>query len=241
LARPVIAPQFESRDPYWIVKRLSNRLGRGDGFIFQNAEERVEHDLLPFGVNLKDFSLQAGVVRLPERIDEGTAVRPVFPTPSGKIEFRSQLLIRQGQPAVPAFTPVPQPGPGFFRLLYGQSPVHSHTTTGNNPWLGHEMAENELWINDQEAKRLGFIHGEQVLLENQDGVWSPNPIRLKLTPGIRWDCVYTVHGFGSRSPLLHFGYNRGVADSSLMTRSLPDPVSGCRGLRVNFVRPVKKG
>lgn len=241
LARPVIAPQFESRDPYWIVKRLSNRLGRGDGFIFQTAEERVEHELLRYGVTLKDFSRQSGVVRLPESSDDRTDSRPVFPTPSGKMEFRSQFLVRQGHAAVPDFTPVPQPGPGFFRLLYGQSPVRSHTTTANDPWLGHEMAENELWINEQEAFRLGFSHGERVLLENQDGVWSPSPVRLKLTPGIRRDCVYTVHGFGSRSPLLHFGYDRGVADSSLMTRSLPDPVSGCRGLRVNFVRPVKKG
>ena len=36
-----------------------------------------------------------------------------------------------------------------------------------------------------------------------------------------------------------FGF--GVSDSSLVTRSVPDPVSGVRGIRGNFVRFVKNG
>lgn len=44
---------------------------------------------------------------------------------------------------------------------------------------------------------------------------------------------------GPSSFFLQQGFDRGVSDTSLMTRSSKDPVSGVPGMRVNFVRAGK--
>lgn len=162
-----------------------------------------------------------------------------FPTASGQVEVYSAAFAAQGWPPLPEYEPTPEPPSGFVRLLYGRSPVHTLSSTMNNPWLNHEIAENEVWVNGSYAAPLGIKDGQRVFLENQDGIRSCKPVKVKVTPGIRPDCIYMVHGYGCRSALLKEGFDRGVSDTSLMTRSSKDPVSGVRGMRVNFVRFVK--
>ena len=236
---PVVAPHYEARDPYWIVKELSTRLGRGDGFRFTDIQERLNHELSHDDLSLAKISSQGGFAILPKATEGENNVR--FATPSGKIEFFSKFLSADSLALVPSYEVVPEPPKGFVRLLYGRSPVHSQSATCNNKWLRHEIAENELWLNDQLAEKLFVDDGDQIFIENQDGVRSTKPIAVKITPGIRYDCVYLVHGFGVRSPLLTKGFDQGVSDSLLMTRSRRDQFSGSRGMRVNFVRFIKNG
>ncbi|MCK5438157.1 MAG: hypothetical protein KAI90_09080 [Desulfobulbaceae bacterium] len=82
--------------------------------------------------------------------------------------------------------------------------------------------------------RIRIIDGDELFLENQDGFRSIQPVKIKVTPGIRVDCVYMAHGFGSRSPHLNTGFLKGVSDAFIITRSGLDPISGCRGTRVNI-------
>ena len=79
-----------------------------------------------------------------------------------------------------------------------------------------------------------------MILENSDGVKSP-PVTLRVTEGIRSDCLYTVHGFGHRSESMRLAFNRGASDTALMTKVAIDPLMGGTGMRVNFVRPLKAG
>ena len=72
------------------------------------------------------------------------------------------------------------------------------------------MPENEVWINDDVAARLGFKNGDRVWLENQDGAHS-GPIQVKATQRIRKDCVYMVHGFGHDAPGMTRAHGRGPA------------------------------
>ena len=174
--------------------------------------------------------------------DEKVPLPPVFfPTSSGKIELYSSALELKGFAPLPELEPVDPAPTGFARLLYGRSPVHTGSSTMNNSWLLHEFPEPVLWVNDKIAENLKIADNDNVFLENQDGVRSIQPIRVKVTPGIRWDCVFMVHGFGSRSMHLSRAFHRGISDSALMTRTAPDPIGGNRGLRVNFVRFVIKG
>ena len=129
---------------------------------------------------------------------------------------------------------------GYFRLLYGRSPLHSFARTQNNEILNGYQPENDLWINDKIAAELGLIDGEYVNLENQDGMLSNN-IKLNVTPGIRPDAVFMVHGFDHKSPLLKRAYGKGASDTYLLSRYKVDPISGGTGMRVNFVRIIKDG
>jgi thiosulfate reductase / polysulfide reductase chain A len=97
------------------------------------------------------------------------------------------------------------------------------------------MPENQVWINSDVAKDLRLDEDQRVVLENQDGVRSL-PVAVRVTPGIRRDCVYMVHGFGQESRALRRAYRKGASDTQLMTRISIDPVMGGTGMRVNFVR-----
>jgi len=97
------------------------------------------------------------------------------------------------------------------------------------------MPENEAWISTQAAKDLRVADGQRVVLENQDGV-KGLPVKLRVTAGIRSDCLYMVHGFGNQSRALRRAYSKGASDADLMTRVKIDPVMGGTGMRVNFVR-----
>lgn len=255
---PVVQPSFETREPYWIVKNLADQLDSNNSFFHEDGAAFLDSQLRKAGWFLGDLRAGTGIKMVyDEMAQEAPPPAPVadaapgigpasspslkmrFPTASGQAEVYSAAFAAQGWPPLPEYEPTPEPPPGFVRLLYGRSPVHTLSSTMNNPWLNHEITENEVWVNPSYAAPLGIKDGQPVFLENQDGIRSFKPVKVKVTPGIRPDCIYMVHGYGCRSALLKEGFDRGVSDTSLMTRSSKDPVSGVRGMRVNFVRFVK--
>ncbi len=145
------------------------------------------------------------------------------------------MLKQVGADPLPRYTPVADPPIGYFRLIYGRAPVHSFARSENNMILDALMPENEVWINADAARDLGLEDGHRVVLTNQDGAQSL-PVRVRMTKGIRRDCVYMVHGFGHQSRELRKAYQRGASDTRLMTRVKVDPLMGGTGMRVNFVR-----
>ncbi len=176
-----------------------------------------------------------GIVRgAPPPVFYEDGVEPVFPTPSGKIEFYSTQLRDAGFDPVPRFQPTPEPPAGAFRLLFGRAPMHSFGRTQTNPLLGELMSENEVWLNAAVARRLGLESGAWVRLRNQDGGLS-NRVRVRPTERIRGDCVYIVHGFGQTARGLAPRYRKGASDAGLVTRYERDPLMGGTGMNVNFV------
>jgi len=239
---PTVKPLYESKPGWWIVKQLARRLGLEAYFPWRTPEEHLEMLVKPLGVNMTALRSR-GAAALPGRPfieDRKPEDGPLFPTPSGKIELYSSLLAETGFDPLPRYEPIQDPPPGYFRLIYGRAPVHTFARSQNNALLHSLMPENEVWINTGAASSLGLTDREYVTLENQDGVRSL-PIRVKITPGIRPDCVFMVHGFGERSPRMHKAYRKGASDSELMTRVKIDPLMGGTGMRVNFVRFLREG
>jgi len=160
---------------------------------------------------------------------------PEFNTPSGKIELYSEELAAYGFPPLPVYTPLPQPDAGYYRMIYGRSPVHTFCRTTNNPRLVDLQDENKLWVNPKVAKEWDLKDDQEIWLQNQDGIISEFSIKVRITERIRWDSVYMVHGFGHKDKRLTRAYGKGVCDSELMTKVLIDPESGGTGMRSNFV------
>nr|MBF0221164.1 molybdopterin-dependent oxidoreductase [Desulfobulbaceae bacterium] len=236
--QPLVEPRFAVKDPYWIVKQLSSRLGKGENFHFDSVDERTQFEMAGLGVSLVDIK-KNGFARI--RPTNGVADESADASPVVPIALFSVELQERGVAPLPLFEPVQLPPPGYSRLVSGRSPVHSNSTTANISWLSEENPEPELWLNDRVAKKLGVHDNQYLFLENQDGIRSLKPVRVKVTPGIRVDTVFLPHGFGCKSPFMTKAFNHGVSDASLVTRSVPDPVSGVRGIRSNFVRFVKNG
>jgi len=234
LRQPVVDSPADQKPNWWIARELALRLGLEAYFPWKTIEEYLSTRLEQAGLSL-DALRTHGVVRgaeTPVTYEEG--VPPEFPTPSGKIEFYSTQLRDAGFDPVPKYTPPEEPPPGTFRLLYGRAPVHSFSRTQTNPILAELMNENELWVNEDMAARLGFENGERVVLRNQDGAVS-QPVRLRATQRIRRDAVYLVHGFGHTAKGLAPRFRRGASDAGLITRYVLDPIMGGNGMSVNFV------
>ena len=242
LRQPAIEPLYESKPGWWIASEMARRLGLQAYFPWKDPEQHLQTLIEPLAISSNVLRTRGAVSftgrpyiedRLPE---DG----PLFPTASGKIELYSASLKDAGFDPLPQYVPVANPPIGYFRLLDGRTPLHSFGRTQNNALLSSLTSENELWINAAAARDLGLKDSQRVVLENQDGSRSL-PIRLRVTEGIRQDCVYMAHGFGHGAWQLRRAYHRGASDAELMTRVQVDPIMGGTGMRVNFVRIVREG
>ncbi len=240
IREPVIEPLHDTRPGWWIAREMARRLGLEAWFPWATPEQHLAGLIEPMGINPAELRVRGAVAfeGRPYVEDRKPEDGPLFPTPSGKIELVSSTLKELGFDPMPRYTRFADPPPGWFRLLYGRAPVHSFSRSENNAGLNALMPENECWLSEPAARNLHVADGERVILENSDGVRSL-PVKARVTPGIRPDCVYMAHGFGHRSRALHKAYGRGASDNQLMTRVSVDPIMGGTGMRVNFVRVLK--
>lgn len=236
LRMPAAEPKYDSKPAYWMARELSKKMNLLQYFPFETMEEELDHELQQMGTSLKEMQ-QIGVKvfdkQSPLYFAEGEEV--TFDTPTGKIELYSTYFADAGFDPMPVYTPHPEPPEGFYRLNYGRAPMHTFSRTVNNPNLHDLMEENTLWVNPKTAKLHDLANGQQVWLENQDGIISSFPIKVRITERIRWDSVYMVHGFGNNSAKLSRAHGRGASDTELVTRVMMDPIMGGTGMRGNFV------
>ncbi len=241
LREPAVQPLGDTKPAWWMVRELGLRLGLDEYFQWKTVEEYLNARLSSVGLNLTKLHEQGGIA-----VQKGKAYldefekenASPFATPSKKIELYSDALAKSNHKPMPVYEPIAQPPSGFFRLLYGRSPLHTFARTQNTPLLSELESENQLWINIDVAKEQGWKSGDYVWLENQDGAKS-GPVQVKATPRIRKDAVYMVHGFGHDAPGMTRANKKGASDTALQTRYALDPISGGAGLRVNFVKLVK--
>lgn len=239
LRQPVVEPMYESKPGWWIARELGLRLGLQDYFAWETVEEYLDVRLRGAGTSLEEMK-RKGIHHGPEHeLYISPSNPPSFDTPSGKIELYSSQLEKAGFDPVPQYT-APDPGPpGYVRLLYGRSPVHTFGRTTNMKRLHELEPENEVWVNVETAREIGIETGERVILANQDDVRSL-PIKVKVTERIRPECVYMVHGFGHTNKRFRRAGGKGADDTGLITRYKIDPLMGGTAMRGNFVRIEKQ-
>ena len=240
LRQPAVEPLYESKPGWWIARELGIRLGLEKYFPWKSYDEVIDWQLKALGSSLEKVKqtgqlIQKGKPYLEDW--EGTGKSP-FGTASGKIELWSKDCQDAGLDPLPTYEPVEPLPDGYFRLLYGRSPVHTFSRTANNPWLSEITPENEVWVNATVGRKLGLKSGDRVVLENQDGVRSTS-VKARVTHRIRPEAVYMVHGFGHRARGLRRADGKGASDAQLQTRYKIDPISGGSGMRVNGVRILK--
>ncbi|MDD2463286.1 MAG: molybdopterin-dependent oxidoreductase [Desulfobulbus sp.] len=228
---PLVAPGFERKESIFITNEIAKRMGLGDKIPVQSQEEMINKRLAGVKLSIDQIKAEGGIHIQPGANPYGAMDLEVL--------FFNEELEENDYPPIPTYIPVEQPPEGFMRLLYGRSPVHTFNRTQNNAWLLAEMDINPVWINDKLAAKLGLKEGDTVSFINQDGVKSRTTTTVKVTPGIRQDCVYMYHGFGSMNPEMTLGVNKGVDDTSLITKIAIDPETGAHGMRNNFVKLIK--
>ena len=232
LRQPAVASLYESKPGWWIAKSLAEKLGLAEYFPWMDAKDYLSTRVTKANLSWEQLQKDGVIVAPAAPIYEDGPL--TLKTPSKKVEFFSQKMADAGLPPMPDYEPPEEPPTGYFRLLFGRSPVHTFSRTTNNARLLEIVPENELWINAEMARVLGLTSGTKVMLENQDSV-KTGPIRLRVTQRIRQDCVFMVHGFGREDRRLSRGYGKGASDARMVTRIKRDPVMGGTGMNVNFV------
>ncbi len=237
LRMPASEPMYNSKPAWWMAKELSKKLGLQDYFNWNSFEELLDWQLKQTGTSLEE--MQRTGVKTFERTADDLYYAPdevvEFATNTGKIELYSTAFEAEGFDPLPNYTPHEEPPEGFYRLIYGRGPAHTFSRTANNPNLTDIMEENNLWVNPKVAKEWDLRNDQPVWLQNQDGVTSDFPIKVRITERIRWDSVYMVHGFGHADKRLRRCYGKGASDTKLITKVHVDPIMGGTGMRGNFV------
>lgn len=123
-----------------------------------------------------------------------------FPTPSGRLEFFSKTLKDWGweEYALPAYIKShihhTQLAPEQMVLIPTfRLPVQIHTRSANAKWLDEIAHTNPLWMNTQDAKRLGVRTGNLLRVETEIGYFV---LKAWVTEGIRPGVVGCSHHMG---------------------------------------------
>ena len=237
LLMPAVEPMYNTRPAWWMAKELSKKMGLEAYFPWENIEELLDWQLKKLGSSLEEMK-KIGVKTFPRQYDDlyfYDGEEKEFYTNTGKIELYSTAFQEEGFDPMPKYTHHPEPPQGFYRLNYGRAPMHTFSRTTNNPNLYDLMEENSLWVNPKVADEWALKTGREVWLQNQDGVVSSFPVKVRVTERIRWDSVYMVHGFGHYMKEMKRCYAKGASDTELITNVMEDPVMGGTGMRGNFV------
>jgi thiosulfate reductase/polysulfide reductase chain A len=237
LRMPAVKPLYNTKPAYDMARDLAIRLGLEKYFPFEKLEDYLDWQLKQIGSSLDEMK-RSGVKTL-QRVSDDLYFAPgevyEFQTPTGKIELYSTSFAEGGFDPMPIYTPHPEPPEGFYRLNYGRAPMHTFSRTANNPNLTDLMDENTLWINPKVSKFWNLKPDQYIWLQNQDGVVSAFPVKVRVTERIRWDSVYMVHGFGHATKQLSRSHGRGASDTQMITHVMLDPIMGGTGMRGNFV------
>ena len=237
LRQQVVKPIHDTKPNLEIVQGLAKRLGLADYFDY-TIEQWVEAQAkdLPIAEPLEHLK-KHGVYTAPGAPFYGTTRQPGhrFITKSGKIELYSERLAEAGHDPLPVYTPPAEPPAGAFRMILGRKATYTHANNTNNVWLHELNPVNALWIHPDPASKLRIVDGDAVEVTSPIGA-----VRLKarVTPEIRPDCVFMLHGFGKKSRMQHLAYNVGACDADLLTSAM-DKVSGNAAFHETFVRVRK--
>lgn len=231
LRRQAVGPRYDTREYSVIMKQIADRMNIGQYFPYQTMDELVDWQLEPTGFKLADFEAKGFVAYGKNQIlwDRKDGIK--FKTPSGKIEFRSSMLEKEGFPSFPNYEPVAEQKDGNFRLVVGRVVLHTHVSTQNNPYLSELFPENVLWINSARAAELGIQNDDMVEVTSKVGTGQ---IRAFVTDLIHPEAVFMVHGFGHEAKLATRCYAKGVSDSVLQ-ENVSDKVGGSPALHDTFV------
>jgi anaerobic selenocysteine-containing dehydrogenase len=195
--------------------RLCARFGFDTGAFDQDPRERLR-GMLPEGREGVLEELREGPLDL-SGWGEVVWADGRFPTPSGKIEFRSEEAARLwGVDPLPDYRPLPEGhrGEGAHRyplqLLTCKTRDRIHSQFGNLSWIQEVDRPRVLDIHPQNARARGLEEGDLARIWNDRG-GTEAPVRLN--EGIRPGVVHVIEGrCVETDPWLNLVTDDGVTD-----------------------------
>jgi cysteine desulfurase NifS len=186
LREKVIEPVGKSRNSFFILAELADRLGYGHLYP-QNEDELLRHALQGSPFSLEQVRAAGGIVQIDAEImhykkwEKGLLRadgKPGFDTPTGKFEIASTILEEHGYNALPIYTE-PLEGPRSQPELAHKFPLVFNsgarvTTDFRSQFHGIEglsrhRPEPTVMLNTRDADRRGIANGDRVVLKSPRG------------------------------------------------------------------------
>jgi anaerobic selenocysteine-containing dehydrogenase/Fe-S-cluster-containing dehydrogenase component len=252
LRDPVVPPRGEARSDYRIVCDIGTALGYGDVFFGggENAEDECLREILRTMGGSKEYTLEELRAAVPDGLvlplKRGIRYkkyelgllradgRPGFETPSGKVEFASEVLRAHGMNPLPVYrepkySPLSTPdiAERFPLIMNAGSrvPFYSNAKERELPWLRRFMPEPVIRLNPADAEARGLRENDAVRIIapiDEEGV----VMKLELTETVKPGVIDALHGWPQ-------------ADiNKLITRDF-DPISGFVPFKEGLCQVVK--
>lgn len=233
-----VEPLGEAKNDIEIIIGVLKAMGLWDEALSGGYEAYMEHILKPSGLTLSELRQHpAGVkgkVIFPPK--ERTYEEKPFQTPSGKIEFVSQVLEKrrdthgyEGLPVYRDFRDAPEIDREKYPLLLNvgaRKPQFFHARVYRMPWLSGLKKAPVVEIHPSDGEKYGIREGEQVKVVSPAGSMQGIAVcSLIGLPGT----VYVYHG------------NKKGDANELIDRNYVDRYSGFPGYRSYFCRLEKAG
>lgn len=170
IQEPVIEPYGESKSNVETFRLLAEAMG-----FEEQAFKDTEEDLIRQALDYPDNPAYEGITleELREKSYVKAKVKPLFPgklrTPSGKIELYSKAMERKGLPPLPTYTPLKDDGDLPFLFIPGPNHNFLNSTFSNNEKHVKLEKEPKLFLNADDAARLGIEDGDTVRVWNERG------------------------------------------------------------------------
>ena len=179
LARPVIAPEGEARSNWDVTRLLARAMGLRDPHFRKSADDLIREALASGDPSVEGITL--------ERLEEEHSMRlrvsrPYLPfahgapTQSGKVEFVSESLAREGLPALPTYVPLVE-GPAHAELAR-RYPLQC-IVPPNRFFLNSSFSQSErlrrrqrgpaVLLHPADGAARGIRSGDQVLVRSARG------------------------------------------------------------------------
>ncbi|RLD07294.1 MAG: formate dehydrogenase [Chloroflexota bacterium] len=172
-----IAPINDSRCEWWVMREFAKRLGLTENWLYENPWRAIElaHENAFEGGCFEELRL-GKMLRLKMK------PKDCYPTSSGKIEFYSTRAEKMGLKPLPTQVSL-YVGEEQFVLLTSATPKYTHTqfqeVYGPIPPV--------VTINPQDAEKLNFQAGDEVMLANERGHVQMNVVVSNTVPeGVVW-------------------------------------------------------
>lgn len=233
--QPAIKPLGEAKSDAEIIFELAKRIAPEDKLMSKGYEACVDWILEPTGTNIEQLKQHSNGLRLsPEPIKPEKYREKGFKTPTGKMEFTSELLREIGQEPLPKYqepkySPVSTPDIAKdYPLVLGTGsrvPMYHHSRTFRLGWDAALQPKPQLYINNKDAAARGINNGDAVMIKTpRHAVEAWATVSDRIVPG----AVNIYHGWPN------------IEVNWLIEPDYQDPVSGFPGFKSLLCEVVKK-
>jgi anaerobic selenocysteine-containing dehydrogenase len=204
LGRPLRDPVGEARSSLDVEYELAEKMGFHRDYPFQDTIGWVKYMIEPTGVTFEQLEKEQIVYATPP-IKYQKHVENGFNTPSGKLDFLSQMFENHGYSKLPAYTePYGEPldahnttDKGFSLLGSTRRPSQfTHTRFRELETLTELYPEPLVWIHPQDAAARDIKDGDEV-----EVVSSQGGIRIKAKVQEKGKSGHVIIDFGWGNPL----------------------------------------